>query len=82
MSDTTKPTVTTKRAHFEFKPDGPRRWDGSDGELEAVAGDHCVTISVTDEQAVDSYNQTFTCEALLPRPEAERLRDWLIEMLS
>jgi hypothetical protein len=76
MSDTTKPTVTTKRA------DGPRRWDGSDGELEAVAGDHCVTISVTDEQAVDSYNQTFTCEALLPRPEAERLRDWLIEMLS
>lgn len=70
-----------KRGHFEFKPD-PDIYHDEDGELEIVTGDHGVTISVTQERAVDSYNWMFTCEALLPRVEAERLRDWLNEVLS
>lgn len=34
-------------------------------------------ISVSDEQAMDSYNSTFTCDICLPTPEAKRLRDYL-----
>ena len=41
-----------------------------------------LTIAVTQEQAVDSYNQTFECTAYLSRQDAERLRDYLVKVLS
>lgn len=72
---------TTKRGTFEFHPVGANIFD-SDGTMEVTSGDHGVTFSVTEEKAVDSYNEMFTCKAVLPRVEAERLRDWLTEILS
>ena len=74
------PQTTAERDHFAFTPE-VRNWY-ENGELEAVAGEQGVTISVTQEQAVDSYNSSLTCEAVLPRSDAERLRDWLIKVLS
>jgi hypothetical protein len=37
-----------------------------------------VCISVAQEQAVDSYNQTFNCSIHLDQHQARMLRDWLI----
>lgn len=70
-----------KRGTFEFKPTVEGIFD-PDGELEVCSGEQGVTVSVTQERAVDSYNAYFTCESVLPRAEAERLRDWLIEVLT
>jgi len=50
------------RTHFEWT--NP---NDSDNELEVVSGEDGLTISVTDEKAVDSYNSNFTCEIVLPR---------------
>lgn len=36
-----------------------------------------LVISVAEEQAVDSYNQMFTCSAHLTNNNAVQLRDWL-----
>lgn len=66
------------RGSFEFCPP----WMVEGEELEATSGEQGVTISVTEEKAVDSYNSYFTCAAVLPRADAERLRDWLIEVLG
>jgi len=41
-----------------------------------------LSISVSQEQAVDSYNQMFSCTTILTREDAMRLRDWLIEQLK
>ncbi len=34
-------------------------------------------VSVAEEQAVDSYNQSFECTAHLTPDQAVQLRDWL-----
>ena len=36
-----------------------------------------VTIEVSEEKAVDSYNASFTCTATLDLGQAIQLRDWL-----
>lgn len=36
-----------------------------------------LTISVAEEQPVDSYNETFECSIHLPIEHARRLRDYL-----
>lgn len=36
-----------------------------------------VIVSVAEEKAVDSYNQTFTCSIHLSPSQAINLRDWL-----
>lgn len=41
-----------------------------------------LSIAISDEKAMDSYNQTFECAAFLNRAEAERLRDFLIQELE
>lgn len=41
-----------------------------------------ICISVADEQAVDSYNQSFECSIHLRREQAIKLRDWLSEALD
>jgi hypothetical protein len=70
-----------KRGHFEFTPTrgGCREPDFS---LEATSGDEKVLIAITEEKAVDSGWGDFTCTAVLPRAEAERLRDRLIGVLA
>jgi hypothetical protein len=70
-----------KRGTFEFTPK-PEKYDDPDGSMAVVSWEAGVAFAVTEDKAVDSYNSEFTCEAVLPRAEAERLRDWLIEMLS
>lgn len=37
-----------------------------------------IGVAVAEEQAVDSYNQSFTCHDTLDRAQAIQLRDWLI----
>lgn len=34
-------------------------------------------VSVSDEKAVDSYNEVFACEIYLPNAAAKKLRDYL-----
>jgi hypothetical protein len=53
-------------------------WDA--GNEFAIIGhtDGSLLISVTEEQAVDSYNRTFTCALLLPPAAAKHLREWMI----
>jgi len=36
-----------------------------------------ICISVAEEKAVDSYNQSFTCAMHLSIEQAAQLRDWL-----
>ncbi len=40
-----------------------------------------LSVAVSDEKAVDSYNSTFECCAFLDREDAERLRDYLMDVL-
>lgn len=69
-----------KRGHFECKDKS--HWLYERGDMECTSGDDKVTLAITEEHAMDSYNQEFTCEAVLDRETAERLRDWLMEVLS
>jgi len=48
-----------------------------DEEIEVTASGDLVNIAVTDEQAVDSYNATFTCDIALPREKAAELHAFL-----
>lgn len=52
------------------------------GELTVTSSDNGVLVAVEQEQAVDSYNKSFTCQCLLSRHDAEGLRDFLIRVLS
>jgi hypothetical protein len=36
-------------------------------------------VSISDEKAMDSYNETFTCDISLPVEAAKLLRDYLVE---
>jgi hypothetical protein len=65
------------RIHFEWT--NPNDFDN---ELEVVSGDHGLTISVTDEKAMDSYNSNFTCEIVLPREVAIALNNAISEALK
>lgn len=44
-------------------------------------GDNIV-IAIGEEQAVDSYCESFTCSYTMDRAHAERLRDWLTSVLT
>jgi hypothetical protein len=39
--------------------------------------DGAIEISVAQEKAIDSYNDTFECRIELPLEEARKLREWL-----
>ena len=69
------------RAYFEWK-EVPENCFDCDSELEVISDDDSVTISVTEEKAVDSYNATFTCSVRLPRETARTLRDFLTAELD
>ncbi len=55
----------------------------TDNEITVVVlSDGALRISVTNEQAVDSYNSTFENYIDVPVAEARKLRNWLIANLS
>lgn len=49
----------------------PEPWN--DEEIEVTTAEDHVRIAVTDEKALDSYNQTFTCAVNLPPDQVEEL---------
>ena len=57
-------------------------YDFEEGVIFAVLNDGGVAINVTEEQAVDSYNDSFTCTASLTVDQAVELRDWLVKMIK
>lgn len=58
--------------------DRSHSWDGA--EIVVASTRDGVSISVSEEKAVDSYNQTFTCTMDLSREEAEQLALFLIRL--
>ena len=44
-----------------------------DGQAEVTASDTKLVIAVTQDRAMDSRNETFTCEAHVSKEEAEAL---------
>lgn len=60
-------------AYIEF-PEG--RY--GEGSLEATSHGGGISIAVTAEQAVDSYNQDFTCTRNLTAEEAVKLAEFLL----
>lgn len=81
---------SSKRGYWAFDPytgkygETDRPSLGADGlELEITSGFQGVTIAVTQEKAMDSYNETFTCSVTLSSDDAVRaLRDWLTAALE
>lgn len=55
-------------------------WDGA--EIVVAVSDKGVSLSVSEEQAVDSYNQTFTCTMNLSPEEAEKLALFIIRSVK
>jgi hypothetical protein len=56
--------------------DKSHSWDGA--EIVVTASEGGASISVSEEQAVDSYNKTFTCTMQLTQEEAEKLALFII----
>jgi hypothetical protein len=46
----------------------------------ALRSDGSLTLSVSEEQAVDSYNQYFSCDFTLTDQQAMELRDFLCRL--
>lgn len=42
--------------------------------------DGSLAVAVSEEHAVDSYNQMFECTRHLTPDEARQLRDWMVRM--
>jgi hypothetical protein len=64
----------SERTIWEFaKNDDP--WD--EPHITVVAKPDSVLISVSEEQAVDSYNETFTCSINIPKEKAQELIQFL-----
>lgn len=54
----------------------------SENVLTVSATEAGVCISVSDEKAVDSYNETFECAFVMTRKDAIALRDYLNNYLA
>lgn len=74
--------IALKRGVWEWTHPNPRRAYDSDAGIEMTSGDHGLTISITDDHAVDGYNAEFTTELTMPREVVRHLHAWLGEMLS
>ncbi len=70
-----------KRDTFEFSPDGTKLLR-PDGLLDITSSEDGILIEVTDDVACGSYNTEACCRTLVPKADAERLRDWLIDVLA
>jgi hypothetical protein len=49
-----------------------------EGAVFARTKDGSVVVCVSEEQAVDSYNQSFTCNMTMTPEQAVQLRNWLV----
>lgn len=47
-----------------------------------VRHDGGIRISVAEEHAVDSYNQSFTCSITMSRQQVRKLHKWLTKILE
>lgn len=70
--------TTTKRHRLVFE--SHNSWQDT-AKFVANAEGH-ITVSVAEEKAVDSYNETFECSFTLDQKEAAKLRDWIAEVLT
>ena len=59
----------SERAIWEFTDNK----DWSDAEIAVTANGLGLNIAVTDEKAVDSYNQEFTCSVIIPPAKVREL---------
>lgn len=66
-----------ERDVFEFTDPGD-----PDNTMYATAHAHGVIFAISEEQAVDSYNQQVDCSVKLLGADVERLRDWLIKVTA
>ena len=62
------------RIHFEPELDG---YGFEEGATFVSSDDGTMTVSVAEEKAVDSYNESFTCTITMTKEQAVTLRDWL-----
>lgn len=53
-----------------------------DDQIEVTCSGGVVNVAVTSEQAVDSYNHSFTCDIVLPVDQVRELRDFLTKALD
>lgn len=68
-----------KRGIWEFASSGDQDDCGMyDGEVSVSAHPKGVLIEVTEEKAVDSYNEEFTCSCLVPIAKVSELIEFLI----
>jgi hypothetical protein len=61
------------RAPFSMRGDVSDWEDGEEIEV-TVREDGRIVISVTEDHAMDSYNQSFTCSIILPVEEVAKLK--------
>jgi hypothetical protein len=48
-----------------------------EGAVFARTDDGGLTVSVSEEKAVDSYNESFECTLTMKPEQVQQLRDWL-----
>ncbi len=77
-ADPVRQTTGLDLGELSFPPDRGWRDDGAS----FVAGHQGLTVSVSEEKAIDSYNSQFECSYILSRGEAEALYDWLGKALG
>lgn len=69
--------MTETRSIFEYTAKHPR-FSFDEAELAVTAHNGAVLIEVTQERAVDSYNQEFTCSVTVPPENLDELIEFLI----
>lgn len=69
------------RPSWQDPPDAKVGWYYDGDGVEFVLSEYGLKVAVTEEQAVGGYNQTFTCEWMIPLERAKALLDWLNEVL-
>ncbi len=61
----------TERAIWTFTEKDKSGWE--QGTVDVTATAHGALLAVSEEQAVDSYNETFTCSVAVPKSEIPAL---------
>lgn len=72
--------MSERREIWGFQSEDESGWDN--GFIEVTAYPDGLTVEVTQDKAVDSYNQQFTCGVTLSREKAVELRDMLDRHLA
>ena len=71
------------KLHNEVSDTEYQTYVDPDDHVEFVAlRDGTLRVVVSEEQAMDSYNQRIDCSVALTRKQATKMRDWLNDFLS